>query len=94
MFGQTNCLNPNVLGQMIKDNNTPMKLCALVFCDTVDELYHGLYDVSLISALRTLVFAGIVADASRKTVENIIQQDEAKVENIIQKYLDFKNQKL
>lgn len=60
VFGQRNCLNPDVLGQIVKDNNVPMKLCALVFCDTLDELYHGLYDVSVISGLRTLVFAGIV----------------------------------
>ena len=60
-----------------------MKLCALVLCDTLDELYHGLYDVSLISALRTLVFAGIVADASSKTIKNIKQQDEDKIDSII-----------
>ena len=68
-----------------------MKLCALVFCDTLDELYHGLYDVSVISALRTLVFAGIVTDASKKTLDNIAKQDSEKVDRVIQKYLDFKN---
>ena len=83
MFGQRNCLNPDVLGQIITDNNTPMKLCALVFCDTLDELYHGLYDVSVISALRTLVFAGIVVDASKKTLQNIEKQDNDKIDSVI-----------
>ena len=71
VFGQNNCLNPNVLGQIVKDNKSPMALCALVFCNSVDELYHGLYDGVVIDGLRTLVFAGIVADASRKTIESI-----------------------
>lgn len=68
LFGQTNCLNPSVMKRVFADNNVPMKLCSLVLCDTLDELYHGLYDASAISALRTLVFWGIVTDAAGKTI--------------------------
>ena len=71
MFGQTNCLNPNVLKRIISDNNVPMKLGTLVLCDTLDEVYHGLFDAATISALRTAVFAGIVGDATMKTISNI-----------------------
>jgi hypothetical protein len=48
-----------------------MKLGTLVLCDTLDEVYHGLFDAAAISALRTAVFAGIVGDATMKTISNI-----------------------
>jgi hypothetical protein len=76
VFGQTNCLNPNVLKRISSDNNVPLKLCTLVVCDTLDELYHGLYDAASISALRSAVFVGIVADATTKTLQNIKIEDE------------------
>ena len=65
------------------DNNVPIKLCTLVFCDTLDELYHGLYDASSISALRTAVFWGIVVDATNKTIQNMKIEDEQKVDMVI-----------
>jgi len=86
-------LNPALLKRVFKDNNVPIKLASLVFCDTLDELYHGLYDASLISALRTGVFLGIVTDAFKKTWENVRSEDEARIDEIIGKYLVYKNQK-
>ena len=72
----------------------PLKLCALATCGTLDDFYHGIYDSSFIAGLRSLVFAGIVFDTSKQTIANIEKLDSEKVDRIIQKYLDFKNQKL
>ena len=71
VFGKGACLNPAVVQRCLTDNGTPIKLGFLVLCDTLDELYHGLYDASLISAVRTSVFLGIVSDSFSKTTANI-----------------------
>lgn len=93
VFGKGACLNPSVVQRCLTDNDTPLKLGFLVFCDTLDELYHGLYDASLISAVRTSVFLGIISDSFSKTTANIRKENESSIDNIIQLYLDFKNQK-
>jgi hypothetical protein len=87
-------LNPKIMNRVLKDSGAPVKLAALVACDTLDELYHGLYDASLISALRTVVFAGIVTDAIKKTVENLEVEEEEKVDKIIQSYFEYRNQRV
>ena len=63
-----------MLKRIVSDGGTPLKLCALAACDSLDMLYHGIYDASLINALRTSVFLGIVADATSKTVESIKEE--------------------
>lgn len=91
-FGTGSCIGPKTIERMMKDNSNPVKLLALVACDTLDEIYHGLYDASFISALRTTVFFGIVQDAFKKTVENIEVEDATKVDLIIQRFLDYQKQ--
>eukprot|EP00355_Strombidium_rassoulzadegani_P001178 CAMPEP_0168609926 /NCGR_PEP_ID=MMETSP0449_2-20121227/1488_1 /TAXON_ID=1082188 /ORGANISM="Strombidium rassoulzadegani, Strain ras09" /LENGTH=165 /DNA_ID=CAMNT_0008650145 /DNA_START=955 /DNA_END=1454 /DNA_ORIENTATION=+ len=86
-------LEPSPAQESLQGQQRAIKLASLVFCDTLDELYHGLYDASLISALRTGVFLGIVTDAFKKTWENVRSEDEARIDEIIGKYLVYKNQK-
>lgn len=76
VFGKGACLNPAVVQRCLTDNDTPIKLGFLVLCDTLDELYHGLYDASLISAVRTSVFLGIISDSFSKTTANIRKENQ------------------
>ena len=76
---------------MASENKVPISLATLVFCDTVDEIWDGFYDASVISALRFGVFVGILTDAFKKTVSNIKLEDEAAIDEVISKYLQHKN---
>lgn len=93
IFGEdkVSCLNPQILKRLFEDSKVTLSFTTLVACDTLDELYHGLYDATLISALRFAVWASVVADAIKKTVDAVAVEEEAKIDKIIQGYFEYRN---
>ena len=55
-FDWRKCLTKDFL----VNNKTPVSLCVLAACDSIDLVYHQAYDGGAINALRSTVFAGTV----------------------------------
>ena len=73
--------------------DTPLKLGFFVLCDSLDELYHGLFDAAAISTFRLAVFYGLVTNEFNKTIERIKIENEENVDTIIQRYMDYEKGK-
>ena len=90
VFGRRSCLSPEAIRRAITSGDTPIKLGALVFCDTLDEIYHGLFDAVAISAFRFTVFYSLVANEFGKNIERLKIENDDKVDALIERYMDYR----
>lgn len=89
-FGERSCLGPNAIKKMLSEGDTVVKLGFLVLCDSLDEIYHGLFDAATIATFRVAVFYGLAVDSFGKAIEKIQIKNENKVDKVIKLYLDYR----